>query len=421
MLFHLFDFLEQQYHFPGARLFHYITFRAAIAVILSLIITIVFGGRIIRFIKNKQMLEKQRALGLPGEAEKAKTPTMGGILIHTAILVPCLLLADLTNVYIQLLLLSTVWMGVIGFIDDYLKLTRGKAGLSGKYKVIGQVVLGTIVGATMLFHNDVVVRLDKAHVQAGNYVIVDTVYVPIANSTEKEEMYYVKTSMTNVPFLKGNEFDYKYLIGFLGENSHKWVWLIFIPVIIFIVTAVSNAANLTDGIDGLAAGTSAIIGGTLGALAYVSGHNMLAEYLGVLYVPYVGELAIFTSCFVGACIGFLWYNAYPAQVFMGDTGSLALGSIIAVLAIVIRKELLIPVLCGIFFVETLSVIIQRGVFKYRLKKYGREYAEKNRFFLMTPLHHHYQKKGLHESKIVMRFLIVGIVLAVITIITLKIR
>jgi phospho-N-acetylmuramoyl-pentapeptide-transferase len=421
MLFHLFDFLERQYQFPGAGLFHYITFRAAIAVMLSLIITVVFGGRIIRLIKDKQMLEKQRVLGLPGEELKAGTPTMGGILIHMAILIPCLLLADLTNVYIQLLLLSTVWMGVIGFIDDYLILTRSKAGLSGKYKILGQVVLGTIVGATMLFHNDVVVRLDKAHVQAGNYVVIDTVHVPIANSTEKEEMYYVKTSMTNVPFLKGNEFDYKFLVGFMGNNAHKWVWLIFIPVVIIIVTAVSNAANLTDGIDGLAAGTSAIIGGTLGALAYVSGHNMLAEYLGVLYVPYVGELAIFSSCFVGACIGFLWYNAYPAQIFMGDTGSLALGSIIAVLAIVIRKELLIPILCGIFVMEVLSVIIQRTVFKIRLKKHGRDYAEKNRFFLMTPLHHHYQKKGMHESKIVMRFLIVAIALAVLTIITLKMR
>jgi len=386
-------------------------------VMISLLITLVLGGRIIRIIKEKQMLEKQRALGLPGEELKAKTPTMGGILIHMAILIPCLLLADLTNVYIQLMLLSTVWMGIIGFIDDYLKLTRSKDGLSGKYKVLGQIVLGTIVGATMLFHKDVVVRVDKTQLAAGNYTVMDTVHVPIANSSEKAEMYYVKTTMTNVPFFKGNEFDYKNLLWFLGENAHKWVWLIFIPFVIFIVTAVSNAANLTDGIDGLAAGTSAIIGAALGLLAYISGNNLLAEYLGVLYVPHVGELAIFTSCFLGSCIGFLWYNAHPAQVFMGDTGSLALGGIIAALAIVIRKELLIPVLCGIFLAENLSVILQVSYFKYTKKRFG----EGRRIFLMSPLHHHYQKKGMHESKIVTRFWIIGIMLAVLTIITLKIR
>ncbi len=417
MLFHLFDFLDRQYDMPGAGLFRYITFRAALSVMISLLITLVLGGRIIRIIKEKQMLEKQRALGLPGEELKAKTPTMGGILIHMAILIPCLLLADLTNVYIQLLLLSTVWMGVIGFIDDYLKLTRSKDGLSGKYKVLGQIVLGIIVGATMLYHKDVVVRVDKAQLAAGNYTIIDTVYVPVANSNEKVEMYYVKTTMTNVPFFKGNEFDYKNLLWFLGENAHKWVWLIFIPFVIFIVTAVSNAANLTDGIDGLAAGTSAIIGAALGLLAYISGNNLLAEYLGVLYVPYVGELAIFTSCFLGACIGFLWYNAHPAQVFMGDTGSLALGGIIAALAIVIRKELLIPLLCGIFLAENLSVVLQVGYFKYTKKRFG----EGRRIFLMSPLHHHFQKKGMHESKIVTRFWIIGIMLAVLTIITLKIR
>jgi phospho-N-acetylmuramoyl-pentapeptide-transferase len=342
---------------------------------------------------------------------------MGGILIHMAIIIPCLLVADLTNVYIQLMLLSTIWMGIIGFIDDYLKLTRSKDGLSGKYKVLGQIVLGTIVGAVMLFHKDVVVRVDKNQLAAGNYRVMDTVYVPKANSEEKVEMYYVKTTMTNVPFFKGNEFDYKNLLWFLGENAHKWVWLIFIPFVIFIVTAVSNAANLTDGIDGLAAGTSAIIGAALGLLAYISGNTLLAEYLGVLYVPYVGELAIFTSCFLGACIGFLWYNAHPAQVFMGDTGSLALGGIIAAMAIVIRKELLIPVLCGIFLAENLSVILQVSYFKYTKKKFGTG----RRIFLMSPLHHHFQKKGMHESKIVTRFWIVGIILAILTIITLKIR
>jgi len=417
MLFHLFDFLDRHYDMPGAGLFRYITFRAGLSVMISLLISLVLGGRIIRIIKEKQMLEKQRALGLPGEELKAKTPTMGGILILMAIIIPCVLLADLTNVYIQLMLLSTIWMGIIGFIDDYLKLTRSKAGLSGKYKVLGQVVLGTIVGLVMLFHKDVVVRVDRDQLIAGNYTVMDTVHIPIANSVKKQEMYYVKTTMTNVPFFKGNEFDYKNLLWFLGENAHKWVWLIFIPFVIFIVTAVSNAANLTDGIDGLAAGTSAIIGLTLGLLAYISGNNLLAEYLGVLYVPYVGELAIFTSCFLGACIGFLWYNAHPAQVFMGDTGSLALGGIIAALAIVIRKELLIPVLCGIFLAENLSVILQVSYFKYTKKRYG----EGRRIFLMSPLHHHYQKKGMHESKIVTRFWIVGIILAVITIITLKIR
>ena len=417
MLYHLFDFLDRQYDMPGAGLFRYITFRAGLSVMISLLITLVLGGRIIRFIKEKQMLEKQRALGLPGEELKAKTPTMGGILIHMAIIIPCLLVADLTNVYIQLMLLSTIWMGIIGFIDDYLKLTRSKDGLSGKYKVLGQIVLGTIVGAVMLFHKDVVVRVDKNQLAAGNYRVMDTVYVPKANSEEKVEMYYVKTTMTNVPFFKGNEFDYKNLLWFLGENAHKWVWLIFIPFVIFIVTAVSNAANLTDGIDGLAAGTSAIIGAALGLLAYISGNTLLAEYLGVLYVPYVGELAIFTSCFLGACIGFLWYNAHPAQVFMGDTGSLALGGIIAAMAIVIRKELLIPVLCGIFLAENLSVILQVSYFKYTKKKFGTG----RRIFLMSPLHHHFQKKGMHESKIVTRFWIVGIILAILTIITLKIR
>jgi phospho-N-acetylmuramoyl-pentapeptide-transferase len=417
MLFHLFDFLDKQYDLTGAGLFRYITFRSALAVIISLFISLILGGRIIKIIKEKQMLEKQRALGLPGEELKAKTPTMGGILIHLAILVPCLLLADLTNVYIQLMLLSTIWMGAIGFVDDYFKLTRGKDGLSGKYKILGQVVLGIIVGATMLFHKDVVVRVDQQQLISGKYEVIDTVMVSDENTGLKKEMYYVKSTMTNVPFLKGNEFDYNYFLWFLGDNASKWIWLIFIPIVIFIVTAVSNAANLTDGIDGLAAGSSAIIGATLGLLAYISGNNILAEYLGVLYVPYVGEMAIFTACFLGACIGFLWYNAYPAQVFMGDTGSLALGGIIAAMAIVIRKELLIPVLCGIFLAENLSVVLQVAYFKYTKKKYGAG----RRIFLMSPLHHHFQKKGYHESKIVARFWIVGIILAVLTIITLKIR
>lgn len=417
MLFHLFDYLEQQYDFPGASLFQFISFRAALAIIISLIISLLMGGRIIGWIKRRQMLEKQRALGLPGEELKAKTPTMGGILIHMAIILPCLLLADLSNVYIQLMLLSTVWMGTIGFIDDYFKLTRSKAGLSGKYKILGQVVLGGIVGATMLFHSDVVVRVNAEQLAQGNYEVIDTVQVQLERLGDKEELYYVKSTMTNVPFFKGNELDYTDFLWFLGDNAPQWVWLLFIPFVILIVTAVSNAANLTDGIDGLAAGTSAIIGATLGILAYVSGNNILADYLGVLYLPYVGEMTIFIACFLGACIGFLWYNAYPAQVFMGDTGSLALGGIIAAIAIILRKELLIPLLCGIFLAENLSVIIQVSYFKYTKKKYG----EGRRIFLMSPLHHHFQKQGMHESKIVSRFWIVGILLAVLTIITLKIR
>ncbi|WBM75257.1 phospho-N-acetylmuramoyl-pentapeptide-transferase [Saprospira grandis] len=417
MLFHLFDYLEQQYDFPGASLFQFISFRAALAIIISLIISLLMGGRIIGWIKRRQMLEKQRALGLPGEELKAKTPTMGGILIHMAIILPCLLLADLSNVYIQLMLLSTVWMGTIGFIDDYFKLTRSKAGLSGKYKILGQVVLGGIVGATMLFHSDVVVRVNAEQLAQGNYEVIDTVQVQLERLGDKEELYYVKSTMTNVPFFKGNELDYTDFLWFLGDNAPQWVWLLFIPFVILIVTAVSNAANLTDGIDGLAAGTSAIIGATLGIFAYVSGNNILADYLGVLYLPYVGEMTIFIACFLGACIGFLWYNAYPAQVFMGDTGSLALGGIIAAIAIILRKELLIPLLCGIFLAENLSVIIQVSYFKYTKKKYG----EGRRIFLMSPLHHHFQKQGMHESKIVSRFWIVGILLAVLTIITLKIR
>lgn len=417
MLYWLADILD-------IRLFQYLTFRAGVAVLISLLITLVFGRQIIGLIQRMQIIEKQRALGLPGEDMKAKTPTMGGIMIHLAILLPCLLLADLTNVYIQMMLLTTVFMGGVGFLDDYMKLTKGKDGLAGRYKILGQVVLGGVIGAVMLFHDDVVVRVDKATVDNYGYEVVKKVPVErfARNSdgtkiTYKEDMYYVKTTMTNVPFFKGNEFDYKYFLWFLGDNAKYWVVLIFIPFVIIIMTAVSNAANLTDGIDGLAAGTSAIIGAVLGLFAYVSGNNILAEYLGVLYVPHVGELVVFSACFLGACIGFLWYNAYPAEVFMGDTGSLALGGIIAALAIMIRKELLIPLLCGIFVAENLSVIMQVSYFKYTKKKTGTG----KRIFLMSPLHHHFQKKGMHESKIVARFWIVGVFLAVLTIITLKVR
>lgn len=423
MLFHLFDYL-QEHNIAGAGLFQYLTFRASLAVVISLMITLIFGKKIIGLIQKMQIIEKQRVLGLPGEEMKANTPTMGGLMIHFAILVPCLLLADLTNVYIQLMLMTTILLGGVGFLDDYLKLTKGKDGLAGRYKILGQVIVGTIIGLVMLFHEDVVVRVSQADVDKYGYEVVEKVSESRAvykldgsAGVYKEEMYYVKTTMTNVPFFKGNEFDYQYFLWFLGDNAKHWVWIIFIPFIIIIVTAVSNAANLTDGIDGLAAGTSAIIGAVLGVFAYVSGNTILAEYLGVFYVPHSGELVVFTACFLGACIGFLWYNAYPAQVFMGDTGSLALGGIIATLAILIRKELLIPILCGIFLVENLSVIIQVTYFKYTRKRYG----EGKRVFLMSPLHHHFQKKGMHESKIVARFWIIGILLAVLTIITLKVR
>ena len=406
------------------RLFQYLTIRAGLAVLIALMITLVFGKNIIQLIKKMQIIEKQRALGLPGEDLKSKTPTMGGLMILMAILLPCILLADLSNIYIQLMLLTTVFMGLVGFVDDYLKLTKGKDGLAGRYKILGQVLLGGIIGAVMIFHDDVVVRVDQATIDAYDYEVVRTIDVERlarnsdgSKSTYQETMYHVKTTMTNVPFLKGNEFDYQYFMWFLGDNARHWVWLVFIPIIIIIMVNVSNAANLTDGIDGLAAGTSAIIGAVLGLFAYVSGNTILAEYLGVLYVPNVGELVVFSACFLGACIGFLWYNAYPAEVFMGDTGSLALGGIIAALAILIRKELLIPLLCGIFVIENLSVIMQVSYFKYTRKKTGTG----QRIFLMSPLHHHYQKKGMHESKIVARFWIVGVILAVLTIITLKVR
>jgi phospho-N-acetylmuramoyl-pentapeptide-transferase len=422
MLYHLFTYLHKEYNLVGAGLFQYITFRAALAILISLLISLVFGKKIIGLIQRMQIIEKQRVLGLPDEELKAKTPTMGGLLIHLAILVPCILLADLTNVYIQLMILATVMMGAVGFLDDYLKLTKGKDGLAGRYKVLGQVSLGIIVGVVMFFHDGVVVRVDKSYIAAcPTCQIVDSMEVKHVHSDKVERLYYIKSTMTNVPFFKKNEFDYAKIIAFTGDNAPKLAWMIFIPFVIFIITAVSNAANLTDGIDGLAAGTSAIIGVTLGVLAYVSGNTILADYLGILYIPHTGEVTIFIACFLGACIGFLWYNAYPAQIFMGDTGSLALGSIIAVLAIIIRKELLIPLLCGIFLVENLSVVMQVMVFKYRRRKYGLAYAQKNRLLLMSPLHHHFQKQGYHESKIVSRFWIVGIMLAVLTIITLKIR
>lgn len=417
MLYHLFTSLEGDI----GRLFEFITFRALSAVLLSLVISMLLGGKIIRFLQKKQVGETVRDLGLDGQLEKEGTPTMGGIIIIMAILIPCLLLARLDNIYILLMLLATVWLGAIGFLDDYIKVfKKDKEGLKGRFKIFGQVMLGLVLGVTMFFHEDVVVRMSAAEVQKGNYEVTKTVTVPnekTADPNDMVDMYYVKTALTNVPFLKGNQLDYAKLLPFLGDNSRKLAWVLFIPLVVFIVTAVSNAANLTDGMDGLATGVSAIIGATLALFAYLSGNAITADYLNIMYLPHSEELVIFSACFVGACMGFLWYNSFPAQIFMGDTGSLTIGGIIAALAILLRKELLIPVLCGIFVAENLSVMIQVAYFKYTRKKYG----EGRRIFLMSPLHHHYQKKGVHESKLVTRFWIVGVFLAVLSIITLKIR
>ncbi len=419
MLYHLFDFLERRFELPGASLFQYLSFRAGVAIILSLIISLLLGNRIIRSLKRLQIGETVRELGLEGQKAKEGTPTMGGLIILLAILVPCLLLARLDNVYILVLLLTTAWMGVIGFIDDYIKVfKKDKQGLKAVFKLFGQVVLGLIIGLTMLFHNDVVVRVTPEEAAANGYEIVR--HVQIHDKTvegEWKDMVYCKSSLTNVPLLKGNQFDYKLFLWFLGDNADKWVWMIFIPLMIIIVTGVSNGSNLTDGLDGLATGVSAIIGLALVILAYVSGNTIIADYLGVLYLPYTGELVVFGACFLGACIGFLWYNSYPAKVFMGDTGSLTIGGIIAVMAIALRKELLLPLLCGIFMVEVLSVMIQVYYFKYTKKRFG----EGQRIFRMAPLHHHFQKLGMHEAKIVTRFWIIGVMLAVLTLITLKVR
>jgi phospho-N-acetylmuramoyl-pentapeptide-transferase len=415
MLYHLFQYLEQQ-DYIGAGLFQYITFRAGMAVILSLIITLVLGGRLIKVIQNFQVIEKQRILGLPGEALKAKTPTMGGIMIIMGIVIPSLLFARLDNIYIQLMLFTTIWLGLVGFLDDYLKLTKGKEGLAGKYKILGQIVVGIVIAVAMLFHDDIVVRMTADQLAKGNYEVMHS----FLDQSTQITYYYVKTTLTNIPFIRafnGNEFDYVQMLWFLGDNAVSMVWVVFVPFVIIVLTAVSNAANLTDGMDGLAIGVSAIILAALAILAYVSGNTIFADYLGILYLPNTGELSVFIACTLGACLGFLWYNANPAQVFMGDTGSLAMGGIIAALAILIRKEFLIPILCGIFVAENLSVILQVGYFKYTKKKYG----EGRRIFLMSPLHHHYQKKGIPESRLVIRFWIIGIILAVLTIITLKVR
>jgi len=415
MLYHLFSYLDSAYDFPGAGLFRYISFRAALSVITSLVIGMLFGKNIIRWLQKKQVGETVRDLGLEGQIQKQGTPTMGGLIILGSILVPTLLFADLTNIYIQVMLIATVWLGAIGFIDDYIKVfKKNKKGLAGKFKVIGQIGVGIIVGATLYFSPDVTI---KEKIDDSAEYAEETSYHENSNTNGVAQWKEVKSTKTTIPFSKNNEFDYAWLISWLPDGMSSWIWIIFIPIVIFIVTAVSNGANMTDGLDGLATGTSAIIGVTLAVLAYVSGNYIFADYLNIMYIPNSGELVVFGSAFVGACVGFLWYNSFPAQVFMGDTGSLALGGIISVFAIAIRKELLIPLLCGIFLIENLSVVIQVAWFKYTKKKYG----EGRRIFLMSPLHHHYQKKGMHEAKIVARFWIVGLLLAVITIVTLKVR
>lgn len=412
MLYYLFQFLAE-YDLPGGRLFQYISFRAGLAVILSLLISAVFGKTLINRLRRLQVGETVRDLGLTGQMEKTGTPTMGGLIILAAIIIPVLLFAKLHNVYVIIMLTTTVWLGLIGFLDDYIKVfKKNKEGLAGRFKIVGQVGIGIFVGAVLYFHPDVTMRRKIVDAPA-------VISAPVTNQVQAigENYVDVNTQVTTIPFVKNHEFNYTKLLSFMGDGYEKYGWLIFIPICIFIITAVSNGANITDGIDGLATGTSAIIGVVLGIFAYVSGNTIFANYLNVMYIPNSGELMVFTAAFVGACIGFLWYNAYPAQVFMGDTGSLAIGGIIATLAICIRKELLIPVLCGIFLVENLSVMLQVSYFKYTKRKYG----EGRRIFKMSPLHHHYQKLGMHEAKIVSRFWIVGIGLAIITLITLKLR
>jgi phospho-N-acetylmuramoyl-pentapeptide-transferase len=416
MLYHLFDYLQQNYNLPGAGVFQYISFRAAMAVIVSLVISLLFGKSLIEKLRNLQAAETIRTLGLDGEEAKKGTPTMGGLIILAAILIPTILFAKLNNVYVLLMIFSTIWLGVIGFIDDYIKIyKKDKAGLAGKFKVIGQIGLGVIVALVLHFNDNVVVREQYK---------IDTVSEAPVGAKVKEIngqlMYFqdVKSTTTTLPFLKTHQIDYSKLLFWMDdEGANKWAWVVYMLVVIFIITAVSNGANLTDGIDGLAAGSSAIIGVTLAVLAFISGNLIFSDYLGIMFIPNQGELVIFAAAFAGACIGFLWYNSFPAQVFMGDTGSLALGGVIAVLALMIRKELVLPILCGIFLAENLSVMIQVSYFKYTKKKYG----EGRRVFLMSPLHHHYQKLGYAEPKIVTRFWIVGVMLAIFTIITFKLR
>jgi phospho-N-acetylmuramoyl-pentapeptide-transferase len=441
MLYQLFTWLNQEFNLPGAGMFQFLTFRIAMAVLLSLIIATVFGKKLIEFLQKKQIGETVRELGLQGEQQKKGTPTMGGIIILLSILIPTLLFANLDKVYIRLMILCTVWLGIIGFLDDYFKiksrrdaLKKGEAykkknsdGLAGISKIIGQVGLGIIIGVSLYFSNAVTVEREIVPASAVSTGIValqkgerlakdSNVIIRTINGVERRYVK-VKTPITSIPFVKNHEFNYSKLISWIGPGAEKYTWIIYIFVVTFIITAVSNGANITDGLDGLAAGVSAIIGMALGVFIYVSGNYVLADYLNVMYIPNLGELSIFVGAFVGACIGFLWYNAYPAQVFMGDTGSLALGGIIASLAIIVRKELLIPIFCGVFLIELLSVMIQVSYFKYTKKKFG----EGKRVFLMSPLHHHYQKKGFHESKIAVRFWIITILCVVLAILTLKMR
>lgn len=443
MLYYLFTYLHDQFNMPGAGVFQYISFRAAMAIITSLFISMIIGRRIIDYIRRKQIGETVRDLGLEGEGSKKGTPTMGGLIILASILIPVLLFAKLNNTYIIIMVLSTIWLGLIGFTDDYIKVfKKNKEGLAGRYKIVGQLTIGILVGAVFYFSPSVVVKeiYSESELPAPLKARVDSIKAkmdpntPIAKQVQIQDgelgnnitvmqidgkpVYAVnqKSMKTTLPFTKNHEFNYSRIVEWFGLDG-KWGWLIFIPIVIFIVTAVSNGANLTDGLDGLAAGTSAIIGATLGIFAYVSGNAIFADYLNIMYIPNTGELVIYIGAFVGACVGFMWYNSYPAQVFMGDTGSLALGGIIAVFAIAIRKELLIPILCGIFLVEVLSVSLQVTYFKYTKKRFG----EGRRIFKMSPLHHHYQKLGFHESKIVSRFWIVGVALAILTIVTLKLR
>lgn len=416
MLYYLFDWLNK-IDFPGAGVFYYISFRSAMAVIVSLLFSLLVGKRIIKYLRKKQIGEDIRDLGLEGQMQKKGTPTMGGIIIIISVLIPTLLFGNLRNIYVILMLITTVWLGFIGFLDDYIKVfKKNKKGLKGTLKIIGQVALGLVVGLTMYLNKDIVIREKQVNEKGVPVMEVIENSVP-GVQPQRFITWEEKSTKTTIPFLKDNEFDYAYLVGFLGDKAYQWSWLVFILAIIFIVTAVSNGANMTDGLDGLATGLSAIIGTTLGVLAYLSGNIIYADYLNIMFIPNSGELVIFMSAFIGAAIGFLWYNSYPAQVFMGDTGSLAIGGIIGVFAILIRKELLIPILCGIFFVESLSVVIQVAYFKYTKRKYG----EGRRIFKMAPLHHHYQMDGYPEPKIVTRFWIVGILLAVITIVTLKLR
>lgn len=414
MLYYLFKYLDAAYDIPGTGVFQYISFRASMAIITSLAISLLFGKKLINLLQRKQVGETVRDLGLHGQVEKQGTPTMGGLIILGAILVPTLLFAQLKNIYVILMITTTILLGGIGFLDDYIKVFRkNKKGLAGKFKIVGQVLVGLLVGAVLFFHPDVVTKGKPSSARQTTYNELGE--VQSKSTAQWEEKKSVKT---NIPFVKNNEFDYAWLLGFLSsENATKWAWIVFIPIVVFVVTAVSNGANITDGLDGLATGSSAIIGVVLAIFAFVSGNMIFADYLNIMFIPHSGELTVFISAFVGACIGFLWYNSYPAQVFMGDTGSLALGGIIAVFAIAVRKELLIPLFCGVFLIENISVMVQVSYFKYTKKKYG----EGRRIFLMAPLHHHYQMLGYHEAKIVSRFWIIGILLAVLSIVTLKLR